>query len=154
MGKEVPRASSIWGVILVVTIIAGGILGDFYGCRRCLLIGLAMTVAANSAAMITVANHLHIVMHLATLAAAALVLPLALAPLYIFYRGRECVMAFAWYILATSMASVFAVQAINIWDAPLRLARGLCSALCNWHRGARPDLSQPAGKPRARRTTP
>ncbi len=105
---EARLLSSIWGVILVVTIIAGGALGDFYGRRRCLLIGLAMTVAANSAAMITAANHLHIVTHLATLAAAALVLPLALAPLYIFYRGRERVLAFAWYILATSIASVFA----------------------------------------------
>ncbi len=104
---EARLLSSIWGVILVVTIIAGGMLGDFYGRRRFLLIGLAMTIAANCAAMITTANHLHIVMHLATLASAALVLPLALAPLYIFYRGRERVMAFAWYILATSVASVF-----------------------------------------------
>ncbi len=105
---EARHLSSISGVLLVIMMIGGGMLGDFYGRRRFLLGGLALTVAANILAMISAANQWHIVMHMLTILAAAVVLPLSLAPLYIHFRGRERIMAFGWYMLATTIAAVFA----------------------------------------------
>jgi predicted MFS family arabinose efflux permease len=105
---EARHLSSISALLLVIMMIGGGMLGDFYGRRRFLLVGLGLTIVANVAAMISAENQWHVFMHVLTLLAAAVVLPLSLAPLYIHFRGKERVMAFAWYMLATTIAAVFA----------------------------------------------
>jgi MFS family permease len=100
--------SSIAGVLLVIMVIGGGMIGDFYGRRRFLLLGLALTIFANLLAIVSPSSLWHMVLHVFTILAAAVVLPLSLAPLYLHFRGRKRLIAFAWYMLATTAAAVLA----------------------------------------------
>lgn len=100
--------SSLWGLVTVILLVTGGLLGDRFGRRRLLMAGLAVTVVANVLLMTIDSNVGHIIMRIVTQCGGALVLPLALAPLYIFYRGKARVQAFAWYALVTTLASVLA----------------------------------------------
>ncbi|MCB0069615.1 MAG: MFS transporter, partial [Caldilineaceae bacterium] len=102
--------SSLSAVILIIFLIAGGGLGDFFGRRRLLLIGLAGAVAANGLLLVTTSAPWHITLRALALISDALVLPLTLAPLNIFFRGKQRGIAFAWYILATTFASLLAGQ--------------------------------------------
>ena len=94
--------TSIWGIVTVLMLIVGGLLGDYFGRRRFLLIGLALSVVAHGLLLFVDTNMSHIVLRIAAQLSGALILPLALAPLYIFYRGKARVRAFAWYAFATS----------------------------------------------------
>jgi DHA2 family multidrug resistance protein-like MFS transporter len=107
--------SGLWAVIIVLFLVIGGLIGDKYGRRRMLLIGLIITVSANALLMINESKIVHIILQSAVQIGGALVLPLALATLYIFYHDQKRIFAFGWYVFATSLASIFASTVANFW---------------------------------------
>ena len=126
--------TSIGGIVTVLMLIVGGLLGDYFGRRRFLLIGLTLSVVAHGLLLFADTNVSHIVLRIAAQLSGALILPLALAPLYIFYRGKARVRAFAWYAFATSaatiLASYFGQLFLNLFDWHMTyLLPGLLSAI-------------------------
>ena len=96
--------SGSWAVFLVLFLVVGGLLGDYYGRRRVLLLGLAVTIGATALIMLGASTVSHLTLRIVAQISAALILPLTLAPLYIFFRGRQRLVAFGWYTVTTSLA--------------------------------------------------
>ncbi len=102
-----------WSVFLVLFLVAGGLLGDYFGRRRVLLGGLLAATGANALLILGPAIASHLVLRSVAQAAATLVLPLTLAPLYMYFHGRKRLTAFGWYVVVTSLAAVFSSPQAN-----------------------------------------
>ncbi len=98
--------ASSWAVILVVFLLGGGILGDLFGRRRVLLWGLAIMLLANLS-LLSFPNTLwHVLWRVMGHFSAGVVLPLTLAPIYIFFEGRQRAIAFAVYLSIVALAGL------------------------------------------------
>ena len=101
--------ASGWAVILVLFMLAGGILGDIYGRRRMLLWGLALMLLANVLLLFSPGTLWHVLWRILAHISAGVVLPLTLAPIYIFFEGRQRAIAFAIYLSTTALASLLSI---------------------------------------------
>ena len=106
--SDIRFLTSISAIIAVVFLLAGGLLGDIYGRRRLLLLGLLATIVANTSLLFSPSVGFHIFWRAVAIVAGAFVMPLALAPLYVFFRGAQQARAFAWYIVVTTVAMLLA----------------------------------------------
>ena len=100
--------ASSWAVLLVIFMLAGGTLGDLYGRRKVLLVGLVVMLGANLMLLFSMDPLWHVVWRTLALASAGVVFPLTLAPIYVFYEGRQRVLAYAIYITFTALAGFLA----------------------------------------------
>ena len=102
-------------------VLLGGVLGDFYGRRRILLVGLVGLVAANLLLVITSALSWFIAMSLAAGAFGALVLPLSLSLLTLAFAddARAKTSALAVYLAVTTTAFFLSIVAVPILFALL-----------------------------------
>jgi MFS family permease len=91
--------ASSWAVILVLFMLAGGTLGDMVGRRKVLLWGLGIMVFTNILLLLSPNTLWHVLWRIPANISTGLILPLTLAPLYIFFDGRQRVIAFAVYII-------------------------------------------------------
>jgi MFS family permease len=98
--------SSSWAVILVLFMLGGGILGDLYGRRRVLLWGLMIMLSADVLLLLSPNSLWHVFWRIPANISAGIVLPLALAPLYIFFEGRQRAISFAIYLTITTLAGL------------------------------------------------
>ncbi len=105
---DVRFVTSAAAILSILFLLAGGLLGDVYGRRRLLLVGVAAAVVANTCVLFAPAGSWHILWRALAIVAGAFVLPLALAPLYFFYSGKQQARALSWYILSTSLALLLA----------------------------------------------
>jgi MFS family permease len=102
-------------------ILLGGVLGDFYGRRRVLQVGLVGQVIFNLLLIITPALPWYIAMNLAAGAFGALVLPLSLSLLTLAFAddARAKTVALAAYLAVTTTAFFLAMVAVPILFALL-----------------------------------
>jgi predicted MFS family arabinose efflux permease len=115
-GAEWARArllTGAWSVFLVLFLVAGGLLGDYFGRRRVLLGGLLAATGANALLILGPSTASHFVLRIVAQTSATLVLPLTLAPLYMYFHGRQRLTAFGWYVVVTSLAAVFSSPQAN-----------------------------------------
>jgi MFS family permease len=98
--------SSSQAVILVLFILAGGALGDLYGRRKVLLWGIVIMLAANVLLLLNSNTLWHVIWRTIALFSAGTVLPLALAPIYVFFEGRQRAVAFAIFLSVISVAGL------------------------------------------------
>lgn len=101
--------SSSWAVILVLFMLAGGILGDLYGRRRVLLWSLGMLLLTNIALLFSPGTLWHVIWRLPANISAGLVVPLTLAPLYIFFEGRQRIIAFTIYFTTVAIGDYLSI---------------------------------------------
>ncbi len=101
--------SSSWAVILVLFMLGGGILGDLYGRRRVLLWGLGLMLVANIALLFSPTTLWHVFWRIPANISAGIVLPLTLAPLYIFFEGRQRAIAFAIYLTVVALGEFLSI---------------------------------------------
>ena len=119
--------SSLAGVATVAFLLGGGILGDLYGRRRLLVIGLSGYLAGNLLLMMSPGAGWHAFSRYVALACGSLAAPLALAiiNLVFFHRGR--LVALACFAITNILASQLAwVQgkffaSVLGWRAPYAL---------------------------------
>lgn len=96
--------TSSWALFLILFMLVGGMLGDQYGRRRVLLWGLAVMLLSNACLLLTPNTLWHVFWRVVAGLAAGVVLPLALAPIYVFFAGRQRAAAFAVYLAVTGAA--------------------------------------------------
>lgn len=101
--------SSSWAVFTVLFMLGGGILGDIYGRRRVLLWGLGVMLITNIALLLVPNTLWHVVWRILALISAGVVLPLTLAPLYIFFEGRQRAVAFAIYLSIVALTGLLSI---------------------------------------------
>lgn len=94
--------SSSWAVLVVLFMLGGGILGDIYGQRRVLLWGLGVMLITNIALLLVPNTLWYVLWRILEFVSAAVILPLTLAPLYIFFEGRQRAIAFSIYLSIVS----------------------------------------------------
>jgi len=104
-------------------LVAGGRLGDMFGRKKVLLIGLAFFTAASLGCGLAQSTAMLIGMRVLQGLAAALVQPQVLALLGSSFAGAKRVKVFAWYAIAMGLAGVTAqlIGALVIETAPLGL---------------------------------
>lgn len=100
--------SSSQAVILVLFMLAGGTLGDLYGRRKVLLWGILTMLAANLLLLLSLNTLWHVIWRTLAIFSAGVVLPLTLAPIYVFFEGRQRNTAFAIYITLIALAGFLA----------------------------------------------
>lgn len=100
--------SSSWALFLIVFMLVGGMLGDLHGRRRVLLVGLLVMLLSNFALLLTPNTLWHVFWRIIAGLAAAVVLPLTLAPIYVFFAGRQRAAAYALYLTVTGAALLLA----------------------------------------------
>ena len=81
--------SSSHAVILVLFMLAGGTLGDLYGRRKVLLWGILTMLVANLLLLLSLNTLWHVIWRTLAIFSAGVVLPLTLAPIYVFFEGRQ-----------------------------------------------------------------
>ncbi|MFC8723278.1 MFS transporter [Kitasatospora sp. NPDC057198] len=90
-----------------VGLITGGRLGDLYGRRRVLVLGMALFTVASAAAGAAPGPELLIATRVLQGAAAALMAPQVLGVITTSYQGPARVRAVSWYAAASGIAAVF-----------------------------------------------
>ena len=96
-----------YGLALAAALVTGGRLGDLYGRRRLLLVGLAAFTLASAACGLAPSVPVLIVARIAQGLAAALLMPQVLAILNAEYTGARRSRAFGAYGLALGLGAVF-----------------------------------------------
>lgn len=100
--------ASFAGLLTVGFLLAGGVLGDLYGRRRILLIGLSGYIAGNLMAMTLHDPSWHMVARSFAVAFGSFALPLSLAMLYITFQDRTATIAIAIFTTSNTLASQLA----------------------------------------------
>lgn len=101
--------TSSQAVFLVLFMLAGGTLGDLYGRKKVLLWGIFIMLLANVLLLFSPSTLWHVIWRIVALVSAGVVLPLTLAPIYVFFEGRQRMIAFSIYLTVTALAGVLAV---------------------------------------------
>lgn len=102
-------AASVVGLYYVVQagfMAAGGVLGDLYGLRRVLLLGLAALIATSAVAALAGSVPVLLVGHAGLSLASAIVMPLSLACLMRTFDQRVMPVAIASYLMLQLLASL------------------------------------------------
>lgn len=100
--------SSSWAVILVILMLAGGLLGDLFGRRKVLLWGIGAMLLSNSLLLLSLDSVWHLVWRILALSSAGIILPLTLAPIYVFFEYRQRAVAYAIYLTSIAIAGFLA----------------------------------------------
>jgi len=101
--------SSSWAVLLVLFMLGGGILGDLKGRRRVLLWSLAVLLVTDIALLFSPNTLWHGLWRIPANLSAGVVTPLTLAPLYIFFTGRQRAVAFAIYLTIVAISEFLSI---------------------------------------------
>jgi MFS family permease len=101
--------ASSWAVLLVLFMLGGGILGDLKGRRRVLLWSLAVMLIADIALLFSPNTLWHVLWRLPANLSAGIIIPLTLAPLYIFFTGRQRAIAFAIYLTIFAISEFLSI---------------------------------------------
>ena len=101
--------ASSWAAVLVLFMLGGGILGDLKGRRRVLLWSLGVMLIAYIALLLSPNTLWHVLWRLSANLSAGFVIPLTLAPLYIFFEGRQRTIAFAIYFTCVGIGDFFSI---------------------------------------------
>lgn len=102
-------AASVVGLYYVVQagfMAAGGVLGDLYGLRRVLLLGLAALIVTSSVTALAGSVPVLLVGHVGLSLASAIVMPLSLACLMRIFDHRVMPVAIAVYLMLQLLASL------------------------------------------------
>ena len=101
--------SSSWAVLLVLFMLGGGILGDLRGRRRVLLWSLAVMLVTDIALLLSPNTLWHVLWRIPANLSAGVVTTLTLAPLYIFFTGRQRAVAFAIYLTIVAICEFLSI---------------------------------------------
>jgi hypothetical protein len=125
--------STAFVVLLLAGMLFGGLLGDFFGRRRVLLLGALVSTAATGLAAFSLGVPWFAATGLLALGAGAVAFPLTLAVVRLTFQGRERPMAILIYTAVTSAALLVGLLAIVVdqlvgWRATL-VVPGLAGAV-------------------------
>ena len=138
MGLEIPVAafgagwedyrvfSTATTMLLLVCLLFGGLLGDYFGRRRVMLLGAMVSVGAGFLAFIAPGGPWFVAARSVEVAAGSVAFPLTLAVVRLTFRGRERPLALAIYTAVTGVALLIAfialvLEALAGWRATLVL---------------------------------
>jgi MFS transporter, DHA2 family, multidrug resistance protein len=111
-------------LIMLACMLVGGLLGDFFGRRRVLLLGTLVSTLAGAMAALSPSVPWFVATRTLDVAASALAFPLTLAVVRLTFQGRERALAMLVYVTVSSVAMLVALLAIIIeqlagWRATL-----------------------------------
>jgi len=101
--------ASSWAIFVVLFMLGGGILGDLYGRRRVLLWGISLMLVSNIALLLSPNTLWHVLWRILAFISAGVVVPLTLAPLYIFFEGRHRATAFSIYLTVVALVGLLSI---------------------------------------------
>lgn len=119
--NDIRLASSLSGVVMIIFVLGGGLLGDFFGRRRIWLAGLAGMIFFFLLLMVTQDPYWHMMLRFGAIASGSMVAPLALATLNISFTDRIRGIAIAIYTSVNAGAIQLAWlqgQTMNEWIGP------------------------------------
>jgi MFS transporter, DHA2 family, multidrug resistance protein len=111
-------------LIMLACMLVGGLLGDFFGRRRVLLLGTLVSTLAGAMAALSPSVPWFVATRTLDVAASAVAFPLTLAVVRLTFQGRERALAMLVYITVSAGAMLVALLAIVIeqlagWRATL-----------------------------------
>lgn len=125
--------TSMFSLTMLAFVLLGGVIGDLYGRRRILLVGLGGVVVANLLLLFSPATPWFVFTRVLAWGFGAMVLPLSLSNLYVAYAGlpEARARALAVYVLVTSTAFLLSgvigllTFAAFSWRVPILLPTAL-----------------------------
>lgn len=100
--------NSLSAVPQIMFLVLGGVLGDLFGRRRVLLIGMACYLIFNLLCLVAPGQYWLISLRTLSSWSGALATPLALATVRLTFQGRDLRLALMYYTGATGLASLLA----------------------------------------------
>ena len=119
--NDIRLASSLSGVVMIIFVLGGGLLGDFFGRRRIWLAGLGGMIFFFLLLMVIQDPFWHMILRFGAIASGSMVAPLALATLNISFTERIRGIAIAIYTSVNAGAIQLAWlqgQTMNEWIGP------------------------------------
>ena len=101
-------------IIMLACMLIGGLLGDFFGRRRVLVLGTVVSTVAGMVTAFSPSVPFFVATRALDVAASAVAFPLTLAVIRLTFHGRERALAMLVYIAISSVAMLLALLAIVI----------------------------------------